>query len=56
MKQSILVLASILSLSVINGCCEKEYVFIEKECPVLQTWEVEPAKTKPFTIDYEVIK
>lgn len=55
MKNLILAMAIILSLLVNSGCCEKEYVYIEPDPIVLQTWEVNTTKRDPLKINYRVL-
>ena len=55
MRKTILILASVLTILVFNGCGEKiKYVYIKAQCPKLQTFEVNTSKDKHFTIHYKV--
>ncbi len=57
-EQLILVLVSTALLFSLSGCIqpEKEYIYVYRDCPELQTAEVKKVKRNPLTIKYTVKK
>ncbi len=55
-EQLILVLVSTALLFSLSGCIqpEKEYIYVYRDCPELQTAKVKKVKRNPLTIKYTV--